>query len=103
MDHQQIEQQLLAVATEAQRRIDDALARMTPSEITGSNFDQAGLRDGLEIVEDHLRVGERGLAFEHLLYMVVETDIALSASSVLFVEQTAAAFELPAPRIRVTG
>jgi hypothetical protein len=96
------EQQLLAVATEAQSRIEDELGRMTPSEITGTKFDQLGLRDGLKIVEEYLRDGELGVAFDHLLYMVIETDISLTSSSVLFLEQTAAAFGLPAPRVPVT-
>ena len=89
------------MATEAQSRIEDALARVTPSEIEGTKFDQVGLRDGLKIVEDYLRDGEFGVAFDHLLYMVIETDISLTSSSVLFVEQTAAALGLPAPRVPV--
>ena len=73
------DEQLLAVASEAQNRIDDALGRMTPSEIEGSDFDQAGLRDGLKIVGDYLRVGEFGVAFDHVLYMVIETHISLTS------------------------
>lgn len=95
------DEQLLVVASEAQSRIDDALGRMTPSEIEGTGFDQDGLRDGFKIVEDYIRVGEFGVAFDHLLYMVVETDISLTSSSVLFVERTAAALGLPAPRIPI--
>lgn len=93
-------EQILAVASEAQQRIDDALARMTRSEIEGTRFDQAGLRDGFKIVEDYLRVGELGVAFDHLLYMVIETDLTLAASSVLVIEQTAAELGLPAPRVQ---
>jgi hypothetical protein len=92
------EHRLLAVAAEAQARIDEAIARMTTSEIPGTRFDQAGLRDGLEIVEDYLREGEFGVAFDHLLYMVVETEIALSPAGIRFLEDTAAALGLPAPR-----
>ena len=83
-------------------RIDDALRRMAPSEIEGTEFDQAGLRDGLKIVGDFLRVGEFGVAFDHVLYMVTETHLSLTSSSVRFLERTAAALGLPAPRIPVT-
>jgi hypothetical protein len=87
-------QQLIAVATEAQGRIDDAMASMTASEIKGSKFDQAGLRNGLEIVEGYVRAGEFGVAFDHLRYMVKETDIPLSSTSVRFLEETAVALGL---------
>lgn len=70
-------------------------------EIEGTEFDQAGLRDGLEIVGDFIRAGEFGVAFEHVLYMVSETHVSLTSSSVLFLERTAAALGLPAPRIPV--
>ena len=71
---------------------------MATSEIAGTRFDQLGLRDGLKIVEDYLRAGEFGVAFDHVLYMVVETEIALSAAAVRFLEDTAAALGRPAPR-----
>ena len=95
------ESHLLAVAAEAQALISEALARMTAAEIEGTGFDQSGLRDGLEIVEDCVREGEIGVAFDHLLYMVVETGISLPASSVRFLEETAAVFGLPAPSVPV--
>jgi len=36
------------------------------------------LRDGFEIVDDYLKHGESGLALEHLIYMIHETDIQVS-------------------------
>lgn len=77
------------------------MSRMTASEITGTTFDQCGLRDGFKIVEEYVQAGELGVAFDHLLYMVTETDISLTSSSVLFLEQTAVTFGLPTPRIHV--
>lgn len=58
-------------------------------------------RPWLEIIEDHVRAGEFGVAFDHLLYMVVETEIGLSLPSVRFVEETAAALGRPALCLRV--
>jgi len=92
---------ILAVANEAQRRIDDALARMTSSEIEGSGFDQAGLRDGAAIVADFVHVGEFGLALEHVLYMVTETGVTLTSSSAFFLERTAATLGFSHPPIMV--
>jgi len=94
---------LLAVTAEAQARISEAIQGMTQAELAGTCFDQAGLRDGLTIVEDFLRAGEFGVAFDHLLYMVVETGVELSPDARRFVEDTAAACGLPAPRLAATA
>src|SRR5690242_763760 len=94
-------EQILAVASEAQSRILDATAHMAASEIKGSRFDQAGLRDGLETVERFLRAGELGIAFEHVCYMVEETEIPLSSTAARFLEETAAALGLRIPRVIV--
>lgn len=74
---------------------------MTASEIEGTGFDQAGMGNGLETIEEYVREGELGVAFDHLYYMVAETGIPLSSASVQFMEETAAAFGRPAPRVPV--
>lgn len=94
------EQLVRTAAKEAQQRLDAAFAAKSADEIRGTGFDQAGLKNGLEIVESHLKNGELGVAYEHALYMVVETGIALSDASVLAMEQVAAALGLPMPRLR---
>ncbi len=38
-------------------------------------FDQAGILTGQETVEDYLSHGEWGLALQHCLYMIHESDI----------------------------
>lgn len=45
-----------------------------------SALDQAGLRDGDSIVSDYLDHNEPGLAFEHLLYMIIEPEFVLTAA-----------------------
>jgi hypothetical protein len=67
---------ILRAATEAQSLVDRSYAAGEPE--AGSALDQAGLRDGLVIVQDYLRHGEAGLAFEHLAYMVNELTLSLS-------------------------
>jgi hypothetical protein len=67
-------------AIDTQDLVDGEFARVgTPAP--GSSLDQCGLRDGLAIVRDLLRRGEYGVAFDHLLYMVTELDLALPAET----------------------
>jgi hypothetical protein len=95
------DEQLPAVASEAQRRIIDAMAHMAASEIKGSRFDQAGLRDGLETVQRFLRAGELGIAFEHVCYTVEETEIPLSSTSAPFPRGNRRGARLRIPRVLV--
>ncbi|MAT72936.1 MAG: hypothetical protein CMJ58_25930 [Planctomycetaceae bacterium] len=63
-------------AVEAQAQLDKLFAIGEPA--SGSALDQAGLRNGLEIIDDFLKNGEPGLALEHLVYMVTEPRLSLS-------------------------
>jgi len=49
-------------------------------------LDQAGLRDGAKIVADYINHNELGLAFEHLLYMVIEPEIAVPRDQLVDLE-----------------
>jgi hypothetical protein len=73
------EQCIRSAALEAQTLLDALHSAADPSP--GSALDQAGLRNGFTIVDELLVAGELGLAFEHLLYMVAEPRLTLSASS----------------------
>lgn len=66
-------------ATEAQSMLDRLYAAGEPA--AGSPLDQAGLRDGLQVVEEFLSHNEAGVALEHLLYMIAEPPLALSAGA----------------------
>lgn len=79
-------------ALEAQVELDRMYAAGAPT--TGSALDQAGLRDGIAIVEDYLSHGEAGVALEHLLYMINESQLALSAQSRTDVAQVASSLGL---------
>ncbi|MEZ6116843.1 MAG: hypothetical protein R3C28_09760 [Pirellulaceae bacterium] len=58
-------------------------------------LDQAGLRDGGEIVVDYLFHGEAGVAFDHLLYMISEPDLVLSAGTYAELARAGEMLELP--------
>ncbi len=48
------------------------LYEKAPDNVT---FEQAGMRNGLEVVADYLKHSEVEIALEHLLYMINESDI----------------------------
>jgi hypothetical protein len=79
-------------ALEAQVELDRMYAAGAP--MIGSALDQAGLRDGIAIVEDYLSHGEAGVALEHLLYMINEPQLQLSAQSRTDVAQAASSLGL---------
>lgn len=74
-----VAQLITSVAREVQQQLDALYAAGEP--LPGSALDQAGLRDGAEIVLDYLSHGEAGVAFDHLLYMIKEPDLELSANA----------------------
>ena len=71
--------------------IDAAFAAVNYKPAAGSALDQAGLTNGKEIVEDYLRHGEPVVAFEHLLYMIEEPGLTLSAEGSALLEKIRAA------------
>lgn len=68
---------IVQAVEEAQRLLDIEYAKCGNRPPSGSALDQAGLRNGKEIVMDYLSHGEPGVALKHLIYMVEETGIAL--------------------------
>ena len=42
-------------------------------------IESLGITTGMDIISDYLKYGEPGLAFEHLEYIVTETDFKLSS------------------------
>jgi hypothetical protein len=75
---------------ERERDIEEAGGTPAP----GSALDQAGLRDGGEVVLDFLRHGEPGLALEHLLYMIQEPGLVISRPTHERIEQAGRAMSL---------
>jgi hypothetical protein len=74
-------------AVEAQGLLDELFSAGEPP--AGSALDQAGLRDGLAIVDDYLTHNEAGLALEHLLYMIFEPSLRLSTASLADISKAA--------------
>lgn len=68
---------IVAAAIEAQAAIDQKLGSCP--DIAGTAFDQAGLKDGLQIVREYVDADEAGVALDHLRYMIEETGILISA------------------------
>jgi hypothetical protein len=55
----------------------------------GSVLDQAGLVDGAEIVIDYIAHREIGLAFDHLLYMIVEPSLPITTATFRALQEVA--------------
>lgn len=56
---------------------------------------QSGLKNGAEIVLDYIAHGEAGVALDHLLYMIKEPPLAISARSSEKLARLAKVFEMP--------
>ena len=70
-----IKEILKEASAEIQDLVDQEFTKVNYNPLPGSNLDQAGLKGGKEIVMDYLNHGELGIALEHLIYMVEETDV----------------------------
>lgn len=70
---------LLELADRVQTRLSGMFDLIGKPE-SGSALDQAGLRDGQDVIDEFVRQGEGRLAAEPLPYMIVEAGLRLSAS-----------------------
>jgi len=77
----QIRKKIETVATEIQSLVNEEFQRDLNQHIKNSALQQAGLKNGKEIIDEYSVNFEYGLAFEHLLYMIDETGITVSQSS----------------------
>lgn len=58
---------------------------------------QAGLKNGSEIVLDYVDNGEAGVAFEHLLYMLIEPPLVVSERCMKNFGSVAKTLNMPIP------
>lgn len=77
-DFQEIQEIIIRLASEIQSLVDDEFRKCNDIPLPDSALDQAGLRDGKEVVINYVNFNEFGLAVEHLIYMVSETGIDLT-------------------------
>lgn len=73
-----IENRLEIITDAVQLLIDAEFDKVDGVPTPDSALDQAGLKDGKQIVMEFIHHGELGLAIEHLVYMIEETDISIS-------------------------
>ena len=81
LDINRLNRELLIIAENIQGLINLEYERVNWEPEPESALDQAGLRNGLDIVKDYIKHGEAGVAFDHLLYMIEETSVQLSKDS----------------------
>ncbi len=66
------------LANQLQEKVNELFEACNWSPDPVSALDQVGLLNGKEIIEDYLDNGEAGVAFDHLNYMIEETEIQLN-------------------------
>jgi hypothetical protein len=81
-----IEGDLRRALAEVRRLMADAFEQVGGAPVPGTALDQCDLRDGGEVVEDYLRHGEPGVAFKHMLYMIVEPPLPISGATHALIE-----------------
>lgn len=72
---------LLAVLADVEPLMQAAFDEVGGSPPPGSALDQVFLLNGREVVEDYLKHGEPGLALDHLIYMIGEPGLPISAET----------------------
>ena len=72
-----IPESIIRLAALFQQSLDE-LYRSSAPLARSSALDQAGLVNGSQIVGDYVNHNELGLAFEHLIYMVVEPGLEVT-------------------------
>jgi len=66
-----------SIGKNVQSLIDSEFQKVNNEPEEDSPLNQAGMRDGFEIINEYNSEGEFGLAFEHILYMIHETGIEI--------------------------
>jgi hypothetical protein len=75
-----------AALDEVMTLMDEAFAKVDYRPPPGSSLDQVFLLDGGEVVNDYIEHDEQGIAFDHLLYMIVEPPLLISRSTFEHIE-----------------
>lgn len=88
MDHKEAIHEIRACAAVAHSQIHELHKRDPRNE----TFTQVGLLDGRDTVNDYLSHNELGIALEHLLYMIHESDITFDMARVAFLHDIAQSF-----------
>ncbi len=70
-----INSKIVKLAGGVQKLVDAEFRKVNHKPTPGSNLDQLNLLAGDKVVVDFINNNEEGLAFEHLLYMIEESEI----------------------------
>jgi len=63
------------IITELANKIQNLINELFSREPDNKTFEQEGMLNGSKIVQEYLDEGEYGIAVEHLLYIVYESDV----------------------------
>lgn len=73
------------------------MLELNTREPKNETFQQTGMLDGGLVIDEYLNAGEWGLATQHLLYMVYESEIEFDSSHLKELEQIARQFGIENP------
>ena len=76
-----IDELIQSVLADIEPLMTEAFAQVGGVPPPDSPLDQVNLLDGSVVVQDYLRHGEPGLAFDHLLYMIVEPPLTIDQTA----------------------
>lgn len=73
---------------------DNLIADLYSKNPKSSVFDQEGILNGIDIVLDYIHHNEIGLATEHLLYMIHESEIDYPSEKIVYLHKIADSLKL---------
>ena len=96
MTRDEVEKEVRDLAKQVQERLDSIFAKV-PEPRDSSPLNQAGLRNGFQIVEEYLNHNEIGLAFDHLTYMIIEPEVPVTLDEIVKLKSVAEHLNVPDP------
>lgn len=94
-----IEKSIEIIAQEAQLLVIMEFKKVDYKIDNKSSLNQVGLKNGLEIIKDYISEHEYGLAVDHIIYMVQETEIKLSEKNLKLLKNICQNINLEIPKI----
>lgn len=91
---QQIDNSIILAAKEVKRLLDLEFAKHGNAVPPEFGLDHAGIEYGMELITEYIEHNERGIALEHLVYMITETDLDLPETAKKHIYSAAKAMEM---------
>ena len=94
------ESKIEILGKEVQSLIDAEFQKVNYKPNNGSPLNQLGMRNGFEIISEFNSEGAYEIAFEHILYMIQETNIMLGKSASELIIELSERMNIPVEHIQ---